>query len=81
MPKTYISKQDKLNNDLMVWLTGEMKVKHIRQAEVASALGITQQALSNKIRSTTFRYEEIVALFDMLQPDADTVIRLMGCSK
>ena len=81
MAKTFITKQEKLNNDLAIWLIGEMKVKHIKQIEVASILGISQQALSNKIRSRSFRYEDLVALFDMFQPEADTVIRLMGCEK
>ena len=81
MPKTFITKQEKLNNDLAVWLTGEMKVQQKKQVEVASALGISQQALSNKIRTKSFKYEDLVALFEIFQPEAETIVRLMGASK
>ena len=78
MPKTYLTKQEKLNNDLSAWLIGTMKVKHIRQSEAAEALGIKQQALSYKIKNGSYKFEDLVGLFQILEPDADTVMRLLG---
>lgn len=80
MPKTYITRQEKLNNDLSAWLIGTMKVKRIRQEEVALELGITQQALSYKIRNHALKYDDLIALFGILKPDVETLARLMGAN-
>ena len=73
MPKVYITKQEKLNNDLCAWLIGTMKVKGIRQEDAAKVMGISRQALNLKIRSHSFKYEDLVTLFDLLKADARTV--------
>lgn len=78
MPKVYITKQEKLNNDLCAWLIGTMKVKGIRQEDAAKVMGISRQALNLKIRSHSFKYEDLVTLFDLLKADARTVSTLMG---
>ena len=77
MPKTYITKQEKLNENFASWLIGQMKVKRIRQDAVAEKIGITQQAFSYKIKHMAFKYEDLVILFEMLDPDAETLVRLM----
>ena len=78
MPKIYLTEQEKLNNELSAWLIGTMKIRGIKQEEAAKALGITQQALSLKLRSKSFKYEDLVCLFGILQPDAQTIANLMG---
>ena len=81
MPKVYITKQEKLNNDLCAWLIGTMKVRGLTQEDAAKVMGISRQALSLKIRSQSFKYEDLVCLFDYLKPDAATVARLMGVTE
>lgn len=77
MPKTYLTKQEKLNSAFASWVIGEMKTKKIRQDAAAEKLGITQQAFSYKIRNMAFKYEDLVILFEMLDPDESTLFRLM----
>ena len=78
MPKAYITEQEKLNKDLSAWLIGNMRVRGLRQADVARALGISQQALSSKLKRAAFRFDDLVCLFGLLEPDAKTVANLMG---
>ena len=78
MPKTYITKQEKMNDDLSTWLIGSMKVQRVKQGDVAKVLGISQQALSFKLKQKSFKYEDLVGMFGLLQPDAETLMKLMG---
>lgn len=78
MPKVYLTKQEKLNEEFYKWLIGSMKYRKLRQRDIAKKLGITQQAFSQKVGKLSFSYPDIVSLFEILEPDADTVMRLMG---
>ena len=81
MPKVYITKQEKLNNQMLSWLIGEMKVQKISQEDVAHAMGISRQALNQKINKTSFKYPDLVLLFDLLGADATKVAELMGVNE
>ena len=78
MPKTYLTRQDKLNNKLSAWITWTMKTLGFSQESLAKELGISQQALSRTIHNRKFSYEELVGIFGILKPDAETVAELMG---
>ena len=81
MPKTYLTKQEKLNNDLAAWIYGTMRVKRISQSTMAAKMGIKQPSLNYKLRHGNFTYQDLTAVFDVLQPDAITLQRLMGVSE
>ena len=78
MPKAYITKQQKLNNELCRWLIGEMGVRRMTQRNLAEELGISQQDLSYKIKTCSFKYEDLVGIFRILKPDADKLAQIMG---
>ena len=78
MPKAYMTRQEKLNRDLSAWLIGTMRVRGLRQTDAAEALGISQQAFSLKLKRATFRFDDLVCLFGLLETDAKTVANLMG---
>ena len=82
MPKTYLTKQEKLNNDLAAWIYGTMRVKRISQSKMAEQMGIKQPSLNYKLRHGNFTFQDLAVVFDILQPDAETLQRLMmGVSK
>ena len=81
MPKTYLTKQDKLNNDLAAWIYGTMRVKRISQSTMAEKMGIKQPSLNYKLRHGSFTFQDLTTVFEMLEPDARTLTRLMGCEK
>lgn len=78
MPKAYITKQQKLNEDLAAWIYGEMFVRHISQTKMAEIMGIKQPSLNRKLRQGNFTFPDLAIIFGVLQPDADTLMRLMG---
>lgn len=78
MPKTYLTKQDKLNNDLSAWIYGTMRVNRISQETMAASLGIKQPSLNYKLRKCTFTFQDLTTIFSVLKPDAETIARLMG---
>lgn len=78
MPKVYLTKQEKLNEEFYKWLVGSMKFRKLKQRDMAKKLGITQQGFSYKVSSLNFQFSDIVSLFEILEPDADTVMRLFG---
>lgn len=78
MPKTYLTKQEKLNSDLVSWIYGDMKVKHISQSMMADELGIKQPSFNNKLRNGNFTFKDLTVIFRVLKPDTKTITRLMG---
>ena len=81
MPKTYLTKQEKLNNDLSAYIYGTMRVNRISQSRMADVMGIKQPSLNYKLRHGNFTFQDLTVVFDILQPDAGTLQRLMGVSE
>lgn len=78
MPKVYITKQEKLNNNLSAWIYGNMKVRNISQSTMADRMGIKQPSLNYKLRHGNFSFQDLTTIFEILQPDEQTLIKLMG---
>lgn len=78
MPKTYITRQQKLNSDLSAWIYGNMKVQKVSQKELATRIGIKQPSLNYKLKHGNFSFADLTVIFGVLKPDADTLERLMG---
>lgn len=78
MPKTYLTKQEKLNNDLSAWIYGQAKVRKVSQKQMADAIGIKQPSLNYKLRHGSFTFQDLTAVFGILEPDGETLMRLMG---
>ena len=77
MPKTYITRQEKLNSDLAAYIYGTMRVKKISQKTMAERMGIKQPSLNYKLRHGSFTFQDLTAIFDVLKPDAETLSRIM----
>lgn len=78
MPRTFLTKQQKLNNELVAYIFGEMKVRRITQQSIADVLGITQPAFSYKLKRGIFSYQDLTEIFGILQPDGEKLQKLMG---
>ena len=78
MPKVYLTKQEKLNKDLSAWIYGQAKVRKVTQKQLADAIGIKQPSLNYKLRHGNFTFQDLTAVFSILEPDNDTLARLMG---
>lgn len=74
MPRITALKPKYMANDLGGKIVGLMYRQKITQADIASELGITQPAVSYKIKHNLFTYEDLLKLFKLFElPDAEIV--------
>lgn len=77
MPRVSIKKTDYMVKDFCKWLVGEMRSEGINQAEVAEWLGISQQAISLKIKNGNFSFKELVIVFKNLNTSPEQIGHLL----
>lgn len=78
MPKVFITRQEKLNKKLTAWIYGEMQVNRVTQEQLAEAIGIKQPSFNRKLKKGKYTFEDLTAIFQLLPPDANELLRLMG---
>lgn len=78
MPKVYLTEKDRLCARLARWAYGEMKVRRISQKTIAEKMGITQQALSRKLKSASFDYTDFVFFVKEFEPDNKELREIIG---
>lgn len=77
MPRITSKKKDYKLTDFRRWLIGEIKVQGYKQSEVAEWLGISQQAVSAKLKSGSFSLKELLILFEKLNTEQETIGKLL----
>ena len=77
MPRTYLTRQDKLNNKLITLIYGTMKVKRITQRNMADKLGISQPAFAKKLKKCQFTFAELTTIFEVLDTQDEEIISVM----
>lgn len=78
MPKVYATKVDRLKARMAAYVFSELKVRGIKQQELAKYMGITQQALSQKIAKQHFKFEDYVQIVNFFDADDHELRRLAG---
>lgn len=78
MPRIYITNNEKLCARLASWVYGEMKVQKIPQRVIAEKRGISQQAVSEKLKNHRFDFEDFVTFVELFKPDDSELRRLIG---
>lgn len=78
MPKIYLTKEMRLRENLVAWIVGQMKVAGKSQKKVATEMGLTQQGLCKKLKRQSITFDDLVFFLGMFQPDADSIIKLVG---
>ena len=78
MPKVILTKEERASARLAEWVYGQMKMQRITQKEVAKRLGISQQAVYNKLHRRSFEFEDFICFLDIFQPDESQISRLVG---
>ena len=77
MPKVYLTKQDKLNNDLVALIYGMMKIRHVTQKQIADRLYISQPAFYGKLKRKKLTFEDLVTIFEMLDFTDEQILSVM----
>lgn len=78
MPKVYLSEKDRLCARLARWVYGEMKVRRTSQREIAGKMGISHQALSQKLIRESFDYTDFVFFVKEFQPSNKELLEIIG---
>lgn len=77
MPRIREYKEKYMVNDIGAWVAGKLMRLKMTQKVAAGELGITQQALSLKIRSNSFTYEDMIKLFRVFGSDDEEILKIM----
>lgn len=86
MPRVTIKNKDYMIQDFTGWVRGRMHALGIQQEDLAAELGISQQALSNRLNvknykskktKDPFTYGDVLTLFKVLGATAEEKERLL----
>lgn len=77
MPKVYLTHYDKMNARLAAWVYGQVKVQNTSISKLAKERGISQQAMSAKLRSQRFNYEDFLCFVGFFKPDDNELLWLI----
>lgn len=77
MPKVYVTNNERLCARLAAWVYGQMKVRRITQQDIADIRGVSRQAISKKLISQSFDFEDFVTFVELFEPDDAELRRLI----
>ena len=77
MPRVYLSEKERLSARLSRWVYGEMRIRRISQAALAEKMGITQQALSHKLKEMSFSYTDFCFFVKEFDPTQNELLGLV----
>lgn len=77
MAKVYITKDEQRNARLAAWVYGEMRVRGIPQRVLAHKRGVSQQAMSLKLKKHHFDFEDFAMFVEMFDPSDEEIRRLV----
>lgn len=85
MPRVGIKKMEYKKRDLKNWIAGQMRANGLRQEDVGRELGISQQAVSQKLKLTKtgpetdpISYGDLLALFKLFGTTGEEIQKLMS---
>ena len=78
MPKVYLTEREQMCARLSKWLYGELRVRRMSQATLAEKMGISHQALSRKLRTSSYSYSDFVFFMKEFEPDQKELLELIG---
>ena len=77
MPRVFLTRQQQLNNKLVAYIYGAMKVKKIPQRSMADKLGISQPAFAKKLKNCQFTHADLATIFEVLDTQDEEIISVM----
>ena len=78
MPMIYLTLEDRLDSRLASFVYGELKAQRIPQETLAKSMGISQSALSQKLRKKRFTFDDFIRIVHFFKPDEKELNRLVG---
>lgn len=78
MPKVYLNEKQRMCHRLANWVQGQKRLLKLSDADLAKEHGISQSAMSRKLREESFSFEDYVFFVQRFQPDNDTLRYIIG---
>ena len=77
MPKVSLDPIADKQTLIHCYIIGELKRRKITYEEMGDELGVTRQGFSYKLACSALTLEDILRIFERLQTDDQTILRLM----
>lgn len=85
MPRVAVNKKKYKLADLQKWIKGQIRAQGLKQRQVAKELGISQQALSERLKppedknkdKDPFSYGDMLTLFKLFDTSTEKMAELM----
>ena len=78
MPRVYLNELDRLCHRLASYVQGEKRRLNLSDTDLANKRGISQPAMSRKLRLESFDYKDFVFFVQEFRPDNDTLRYIIG---
>lgn len=78
MPRVYLTEMDQIRARFTAWVYGEMKIRKLSQRSLAKKRGITHQALSKKLSTMNYNFEDFVFFVKEFEADGKKLQELSG---
>lgn len=78
MPKSFLNDRDRSSHRLANWVQGEKRIRKITDTELANEYGISQSAMSRKLRLEQFSFNDYVFFIQKFKPDTETLRYING---
>ena len=75
MPRITELKPNYMASDLGLIISGLMKRQRITPKEMGSRLGISRQAMNQKLKASSFSYRDVIILFHELELTDEEILR------
>lgn len=81
MPKTYLTREMRLRENLAVWIYGQMMVNGQSQREIANSMGLSQAGVCKKLKKQSFSFDDFLFFLNKFQPDEKKIMELVGADE
>lgn len=78
MARVFLSEEERACHRFATWVRGEKKLQKVNDSDLADERGISQPAMSRKIRLESFDLKDFACLVRVLGADADTLKYILG---
>lgn len=78
MPKVYLSENERVSARIAAWVYGQLKINGMSQKDLAAECGISQPAISKKLKTHSFDVTDFACFVRVFEPEQEEVMRLLN---
>lgn len=78
MPRVFLNEEDRACHRLASWVKGEKDLRKMNDTELGKDYGISQEAMSRKLRVESFDFKDFVYFVRKFGADDETLHYILG---